>query len=242
MKSVRMLALAAIASVAFCGCSKPTDTVIPTDLSKIDAEFTEKVKNLSDDDKQLLATYLARVKIGEAFGGKPMPVGLTVGQAIDDQKKFVAQKAAEAAEQERLRKQIEDEKAAAAAELGKTVVLAFLGQKFVPADFMNGQYEDRFQVEIGVKNAGDRPIKGVKGDLIIKNTFGEVVGKTTLTIEESIAPGRQVTWTGSRKLNKFDDDDKKLMGLEDGKFSTELRPTVVVYADGTTVGAPNHAE
>lgn len=216
--------------------------MIPTDLSKLDGEFTEKVKSLSDDDKQLLATYLARVKIGEAFGGKPMPVGLTVGQALEDQKKFVAQKAAEAAEQERLKKQIEEEKAAAAEKLSKTVVLAFLGHKFVPSDFMNGRYDDRFVVEVGVKNAGDKPIKGVKGDLVIKNTFGEVVAQTTLSIEETIPPGNQVTWTGSRKLNKFNDEDKKLMGLEDGKFSTELRPTMVVYADGTTVGATAHTE
>ncbi|WP_230459672.1 MULTISPECIES: hypothetical protein [Burkholderia cepacia complex] len=238
MNRIRSLVVAVAIAGALAGCSKPTDAIIPTDLSKIDGEFSQKIKSLSDEDKQLLTAYLMRVKLGEAFGGKPMPVGTTVGQAIEDQKKFAAQKASEEAAQEQLKKQLEEQKAAAAAKIGNSVVLAFLGQRFSPSDFSQGRYDDQFVIEIGVKNAGEKAIKGIKGDLVLKNTFGEVISKTTVNIEEEIPPGASYTWTGSRKLNKFDDDDKKLMGLEDGKFSTELRPTMVVYADGTTVGTP----
>lgn len=239
MKTRRYLALGAVSVIfALAGCSKPTDAVIPTDPNQWGGgEFANKVKELSDQDKALLMAYLMRHKLGEAFGGKPMSVGTTVGQALDEQKSWAQQKAAEEAAQEQLKKQMEEQKAAAAAKLSKTIVLAFLGQHYSPSDFSNGKYDDTFDVDIGVKNDGDKAIKGVRGELTIKNTFGDVITTTRLNIEDTIQPGQTYHWSGARKLNKFDDDDKKLMNLEDGKFSAEVRPTLVVYADGSKVGA-----
>lgn len=232
-------ATAAVSMVfILAACTKPTDTVIPTDASKWEGDFAQSIKSLPEADKALLAGYLMRAKLGEAFGGKPMPVGTTVGQALEDQKQFLAQKAAEQAAQEQLRKQVEQQKAAAAAELSKTITLAFLGQHFSPADYTSGQYDDKFIVQVAIKNASEKPIKGVKADFILKNTFGETITTTELNIEQTIAPGQSYTWTGARKLNKFIDTDQKLMTLEDGKFSTEMRPTMVVFSDGTTIGTP----
>ena len=238
MKSTtKVLVLGAIV-LALNGCSKPTDAVIPTDPSQWGGgQFANQVKSLSEQDKALLMTYLMRHKLGEAFGGKQIPIGTTVGQALDEQKNWAQQQAAEEAAQQQLKRQMDEQKAAAAAQLGKTITLAFLGERYSPADYSNGKYDNEFVVDIGVKNAGDKAIKGVRAELTLKNTFGDVISTTRLNIEDTVDPGQTYHWTGSRRLNQFDDEDKKLMNLQDGQFTADLRPTMVVYADGTKVGA-----
>lgn len=68
-------------------------------MSKWEAELAPRVQKLQDADKQLLAGYLARAKMSEAFGGPGMPPGTTVGNAIDNQKAFLAAQATEVAAQ-----------------------------------------------------------------------------------------------------------------------------------------------
>jgi len=236
MFAIREFAIAAMVCAVLTGCSKPTDIVVPTDTSQWNDDFANKIKGLSDGDKSLLAGYMARLKIGEAVGGQGIPAGTTVGQAIDAQKQWIAQQEQYKAQQEQLKQQLEAKQAAAAAELSKTIVMTFLGQKHVPQDFRAGRYENLWDVRIGIKNTGTKALKGVRGLLVVKNTFGDVITKTQLTIEADIPPGGDYVWNGSRKLNQFDDEDQKLMNLQDGKFSTEIQPILAVFADGTKVG------
>lgn len=236
MSTIRKFAAAAMVCAALAACSKPTDVVLPTDLSQWNDDFAQKIKNLSDDDKKLLTGYIVRAKMGEAFGGQGIPPGTTVGQAIDAQKQWVADQQQQQAAQEQLKQQLEAKQAAAEAELNKTIVLTFIDQKYVPHDVQAEQFDDLFEVRVGIKNTGTKALKGVRAILVIKNTFGDVVTKTRLNVEEDIPPGGEYVWEGSRKLNQFEDEDKKLMNLEDGKFSTELHPILAVYADGSKVG------
>ncbi|GCB06784.1 hypothetical protein [Ralstonia sp. SET104] len=230
---------AALLCTAFAGCSKPTDAVVPTDPKQWDGEFAQKIKNLSEADKGLLAAYLLRTQLGEVFGKQGMPVGTTVGQAIDAQRQWIAEQDAKKAAAQRLKAEIEAKQATTAAELSKTIVLTFIGQRYIPQDLDAGQIYNRFSVQIGVKNLGNKAIKGVKLQLAFKNTFGEIISKTPLNIEHAIPPGGEYVWKGIRKVNEFTDEGRKLMDLEDGQFSTEMQPTMVVYADGSTVGSPD---
>ncbi len=236
---LRTIAAALMLCTALTGCSKPTDAVVPTDPKQWDGEFAQKVKNLSEADKGLLAAYLLRTQLGEVLGKQGMPVGTTVGQAIDAQRQWIAEQDAKKAAAQRLKAEIEAKQAAAAAELSKTIVLTFVGQRYLPRNLDAGQIDNRLSVQIGVKNLGAKAIKGVRLQLAFKNTFGEVISKTPLSIEHAIPPGGEYVWKGVRKINEYIDEDRKLMDLEDGQFSTEMQPTMVVYADGSTIGSPD---
>ncbi|MDV7396312.1 hypothetical protein RZS08_33265, partial [Arthrospira platensis SPKY1] len=48
-------------------CSKPYDTVIPSDMSAWDKELAPVVKELSDEDRKLFSAFVARAKIAEVF-------------------------------------------------------------------------------------------------------------------------------------------------------------------------------
>jgi hypothetical protein len=233
----KTLVFAAIVACTLAACSKPEDTIIPSDSKNWDTQLAPEVKKLSEADKQLLTGYLVRAKMGEAFGGAPMPVGTTVGKGIERQKKWLAKQEAQKAEQERLKKEVEAQKAAAAAELSKSVVMVFLSQHIVPKDIYAHRYRDEFLIDVAVQNSSQKPIKGVKADLVFKNTFGETIYTSGLTIEESIQPGGRTTWEGGHELNEFMDTDKKLMNLQEGSYTTEIRPTMVVFADGSHIGS-----
>ena len=226
----------ALLCIALTGCSKPTDAVVPTDPKQWDGEFAQKIKNLSEADKGLLAAYLLRTQLGEVFGKQGMPVGTTVGQAIDAQRQWIAEQEAKKAAAQRLKVELEAKQAATAAELSKTIVLTFMGQHYIPRNFDAGRLDGRFSVEIGVKNLGSKTIKGVKLQLVFKDTFGEVISKRGVDIEHTIPPGGEYVWKGGRNINEYIDEDRKLMHLEDGQYSAEMQPTMVVYADGSTVG------
>jgi len=98
------------AALLLVSCS-PKGVVIPTDPAHWD-QLSSSTKQLSTEDRRLLAGYLVRQSLAGAFsGGKPsVPPGTTIGQAIAEQKKFEA---------DATQKQVADEilKAKAAAQL-----------------------------------------------------------------------------------------------------------------------------
>lgn len=71
----KLIGVAVLGAVALLGCSKPTETVIPSDASTWDKDLAPSIQKLSDDERKLVAGYLARAKMGEVFGGKGVPVG-----------------------------------------------------------------------------------------------------------------------------------------------------------------------
>ena len=79
--------LIAVAVAVLSGCSKPTEAVIPPDMSTWDKELAPVLKKLPDEDREKVAGYLMRAKVGEVFGGKGVSLGTTVGQALEAQKK-----------------------------------------------------------------------------------------------------------------------------------------------------------
>lgn len=151
----------------------------------------------------------------------------------------VAEQDARKSAEQRLKKKIEAQQVATTAELSKTVLLTFMGQRYIPSDVLAGRIDDQFSVEIGVRNSGPKAIKGIKVQLVFKNTFGEVISKMHLNIEQAIPPGGEYVWKGSRKINEFIDEDRHLMHLKDGQSSAEMQPTMVVYVDGSTIGNPD---
>lgn len=71
-------------------CSKgPKETVIPTDPKQW-SDIKPSIEKLDPADKQLIGKYMVRVGIGGAFTGQSIPPGTTIGQAIEDEKKFEA--------------------------------------------------------------------------------------------------------------------------------------------------------
>src|SRR5438094_189037 len=80
--------LVILCGVLLIACSSPTDTVIPSDPAQWDDQLRGSIDRLSSTDRQLAVSYLDRTKSTAALGGRAVPTGVTLGQAIDAQRAF----------------------------------------------------------------------------------------------------------------------------------------------------------
>ena len=96
MNNLRSIIMTLTLSLLISACSDPSpmDMVIPADLATWESnkEFTEAVKNLSQDDGKMLLAYAMRAELSKAFGGKEAKTGVTIGEAISEHKEWLAEK------------------------------------------------------------------------------------------------------------------------------------------------------
>jgi len=80
------------AGLVLSACSKgPKDTVLPSDPKQwSESGLKDSIEKLSPDDRKLLGAYMIRMGIGGALTGKTIPEGTTIGQAIEEEKKYEA--------------------------------------------------------------------------------------------------------------------------------------------------------
>lgn len=151
----RGLTIAAIA--LFAACSKPTDAVFPSDVLTWDKELAPVLQKLPQADRELVTAYLMRAKLGEVFaGGKGGPIGTTVGQAIEDQKKFATELAAREQQEAALKKKLEAERAALVEQINMAVTVTLVAKAELQKNFDAGRYSEYQQFTIGVQNNGDK--------------------------------------------------------------------------------------
>lgn len=227
-----------IAIAALCGCSKPTEVVIPSDMATWDKDLAPELKKLPDAEREKVATYLMRAKMGEVFGGKGVPPGTTIGQALDGQKKFEAEQAAKRAEEDALKKKLDQERTAATEQLNKAVTVTLLAKQELPKNYDAGRYSEYQQFRIGVQNNSDRAVMGVSGEIKFIDVFDKEVGGVNFRISENIEQGKSATWTGGRDYNQFLEAHRAVWSLENGKYTTRFLPEMVVFKDGTKLTVP----
>lgn len=215
------------------GCSKPQDAIVPTDMSTWDKELAPQIQKLSKEDKELFASYAMRLKVAEGFGGTGIPMGTTVGQAIEQQKAWGAEQEKKRAEEAALRDKLEKERAAARAAIDGAVTVTLLEKKQLPRDWEVRRISDTQVFRIGVHNKGEKEVAGVAGSIEFIDIFDKPFGAVSFSITENIKPGGEYVWTGSRDYNQFVADHKAVWNAETGKFKTRFVPKAVVYSDGS---------
>src|SRR5690348_12023141 len=95
---------ASLACLLLAACTSAENTTIPQDIEKMDS-IKPAMEKLSPEDRTLVAGYIMRHTVGAQmqglFGvkGDPIPPGMTIGKAIDEQKAFLAERQAEEAKQ-----------------------------------------------------------------------------------------------------------------------------------------------
>ncbi|NLA67957.1 MAG: hypothetical protein GX856_06895 [Gammaproteobacteria bacterium] len=230
-------ALIAIA-VIITGCSKPTDAVIPSDMEAWDEKLAPELKKLPDSDREKATGYLMRAKMGEVFGGAGIPPGTTIGMAIKEQAAWEAEQAAQRAEEEALKRKLEQERATALKELNRAVTVTLLSKDELPSNYRAGRYSEYQQFRVGAQNNTDKVVVGVSGEIKFVDIFDKEVGSVMFGISERVEPGKTVVWTGGRDYNQFIDSHRAVWNLEEGKYTTKFVPEMVVFEDGSKLGLP----
>lgn len=236
---MKRVALAALFALAVLGCSDPKSVVIPSDPEKWEQGLQEAAKKLSEDERAALGAYVMRMKASEVLaGGAGIPPGTTIGDALKAQADFEAKRAKEQAEAEALRVRVEKERAQAQEQMRKAVAAAVTKLELVGADFSERRITDEQVIQVALENKSDKVIAGVSGAMRFFDMFDREAGVISFAIQEDIAPGKTVLWTGARRYNQYEADHKAIAQLAPGKFKAVFEPDVVVFADGTKLKAP----
>lgn len=74
-------------TIALCACSKPTDTVIPSSIDKMDS-IKPQLEKLSPEQRELFDKYILRHTPSKKRTVEAIPVGITIGKAIEAQSAF----------------------------------------------------------------------------------------------------------------------------------------------------------
>ena len=238
---MKNLAVTLSVALLLAACSKPTDTIIPADMTTWDKDLAPAVQKLEAADRELFTAYTLRIKVGGLFGGDKasIPLGMTVGQAIEEQKKWVAEQKRAADEAAALKAKMEAEKLVSIKAINDAVTVTLLEKIERPKNFDAGRYSESQVFVVGVQNKSTKDVTGVSGEIEFIDVFDKVVGSVSFGISETIKPNGTHKWTGARDYNQFIDEHQAVWNLTEEKYKTRFIPEAVIFADGTSLKMPN---
>jgi len=222
-------------------CSDPHDTKLPTDISKWSETVKPALEKLKPEEKELFAQYAVRHTIGAAMGGlfgiktDPIPEGMTIGKAIEEQRDYVTKAKMKEADEKALKEKVETERKAKQEEFAKLVSVVLVNKKNVMRE-----YEQRFvNLEIAFENKSDKDIAGVKGVLKITDIFGDKIVNLRWSNDTGIKAKQTMVERGSGMgINRFMDEHMKLWNTDYDKLKSTFEVSTILFKDGTKMDAP----
>jgi hypothetical protein len=242
MEVVRMcrayLLICVFLGLTVSACKDPYDYRISGDISQLQSDegLKKAVSKLNVPDSVLIARYLMRVGLRQAFG-KQAPQDRTIRQAIDEQRQIEAASAAREAETRALAERVEKERAEAVRVMNEVLVVALTGLQYHDSDFMHG-VDAGFSVGFALKNKSNRDLAGVKGEVRFADIFNDEIKTIKLSIDDGIAAGQTVSWRGGLGYNQFMAEDKKLRFTAVEKLKASWLPKTYLFADGSRMDVP----
>ena len=243
---MKKLLLATCFCLALSGCANPKNTELPTKLSEMES-IKPEVEKLEDGDKDLLQSYLVRHALVAQFSGSEkdsvgIPEGVTIGKAIEEQRKFIEDQNAEAAKQAALKVELEAKREAAIKPMREAVTVTLVSKAIQEERGMSGLLMDEhLSIVFGYRNNTEKDIAGVKGYVSVQDLFGDEISGFAISNDDTIPAGQSVTWTGSRSVrySTGDNKDRKLADLDESKYKVLWTPKVIVFADGSKLEVPD---
>ena len=233
-------------AVLLTACSNSMNTPLPKDLANMDS-IKPAMEKLTPEDRELLAGYIMRHTLGATFGkafgvqNEPIPDGMTIGKAIDEQRGLAEKQKAETAARKIVQEKVEAERKALTAQMAQVLAVRLTGLSLHKATYQDMDVQNRIDLTFEFENKGTKDIAGVKGVSTFKDKFGDKLSSSGLKVEQTLPAGKTTTVRLSRKFNQFDDEDRKLANADAANLTFELAPEVVLFADGSKFEAPKAA-
>jgi hypothetical protein len=162
--------------------------------------------------------------------------GKTIGQVIDEQRKFESDEKAREAEEARLAAEAKAKKERRAAELRATLTFSVYDKSFVPSNPMSGRYQDYVTVACAYRNTSTKDIRAFTGDISFTDLFGKEIFSSSLTISDPIAAGATGDWKGSMEYNQFISAHQRLRDMDLKDMKVVWMPKSIIFADGSSLG------
>lgn len=229
MKRLNLLLLCAFLFVCSSCANLKSTKVTDENKDKIMNEISTS-KELTSEERQLLTGYIVRENLSSVFkNGKPsIPTGKTVGEMIEDQRKWIAQNAEEEEGEKEKEQKLAAEIAAKEEALRKLATVTLYGLKESDAGFMPG-----FEAVIAFK-AGSKDIRAFEGSLVLSDVLGNSLGEIPVKVLTPLKANESRTMTYGNLYMAFPD----LRGKHLEDIKTQWKPTKIILADSTELSVP----
>jgi len=227
------LALLTVVGV-LAACAGPRDTVIPTDVSRWDGDLRSSLDRLSGSDRQLAVAYLDRTKSAASLSGQAVPSGVTLGQAIDNQRSFEQNQAQQRLASRNQADQNDVQRKDAEQRAASVFAVTLLAKELIPADLSGGTRSDQVAFTFEFKNVGTRDLTSVKGTLLVAdNFFGTELKTIPLDYREVIPVGDAQSFQARLSLSPSAIIDQRVRNTELSQMKVTFTPELLQFADGT---------
>jgi len=233
MKLGNLVLLCAIVFLCSSCTNIKSKKVTDENKDKIMSEISTS-KDLTDNDRQLLAGYMMRLNLSTVFqGGKPsIPTGKTVGEMIEDQRKWVAEEAEKEKAEKEKEEKLAGEIAAKEAALRDLVTVTLYNLKESNNGFMNG-----FEARIAFK-AGSKDIRAFEGNLALSDVLGNSLGEIPVKVLRPLKANDSGTTNYGNLYMAF----PELRGKHLEDIKAHWKPTKIMLADSTELSVPGRTD
>lgn len=195
---------------------------------KVTVENRDKIlSKLTPEDRDLLTASLVRQSVANVFSGSSALIpDKTVGELIEDQRRWLVQEKIEEDRQKRLAQEM----AAKEAALRDIITVALYGFK-QKESFMSG-YQS---VDYAYENRSSKDVRAFEGRVVYRDVLGNELADTGLKVLTPLKSGQKASTTDMLPFIAYGGlRDKK---LEDVKI--EWKPTKILFVDGTSETIPS---
>jgi hypothetical protein len=214
-----------------CGGNVKSREITDENKAKIFDEIKQS-KDLTVEEVGLLQAYVLRKGLGDALSGKTpeLPVGMTIGQMIDDQRTWAADQ----------RKRDEEEKlrvarARAEEDAQRKKLLDAVAVTVFDKGFQDADYQEYVTIRVMYENKSGKDIRGFKGALQFNDLFGAEILPFTISEDESLKAGETKRQGWTLKYNQFIDRHVKLRNTALDNMKVEWKPQIILFSDGTSL-------
>jgi hypothetical protein len=227
-----ILALSA-GAILLSSCTDTLDKKISTetfakDLKEIQAEHS------SDYDSLDFATLALGVGFGKMMGAEKEITNKTYREVLEEFKTERVKEEKAQAEKKALYERKVAEWKDSQAKLNKVVAFKVTGK-----DFYTDSYGIREQqmFKYLIQNNSGKDIKALKGGFYVYDTFGEVVGRYGIEVENPMSAGKSINDEIYYDYNSYDSDNVKVKGVSLKDLKYEWQTAMVIFADGSVMEA-----
>lgn len=234
--TVLVIALA----ISVAACSNPKDTILPTQIEKMES-IKPAIEKLTQEERELLAGYTMRHTVGAAMNGffgvneTQIPENMTLGKAIDEQRNIIATRKTKEDEENAAAAKLKSEREQAMASMRADVTVTLVDKdKKENRGYSGIVTDEHLTITLTYKNNTSKDVAGVKGTLSIIDLFGDEICAFNISNDTTIKAGESISWEGSRSIrySMSSSKDQKCATVQEGKYKTEWKPIAVVFFEG----------
>lgn len=237
MKKFALFCVVAAFAFLLCSCSRNVKNRTLS-AKDIDNEVTsiKESEQLSNEEMQLLISFVSRLKISAELRGTPFPEDMTVGQMIDDQRAWEENINRKRADMDRRSENDAKEDTLVADQLRKIVDVEVYKKRLSKADSRINQYDDYLIFGCVIRNLGGKNINRFIGSLVFNDMSDREITRTAFRYDKLLLPGKAIDWELKKKYNDFIEGDVKLANTELRDMKVVWMPEKIIYNDSTRVG------